>query len=230
MTFTEILAETRRISKQNSTSYPTSEIVTSANRAQERVTGLIREAQNRWQWDDSTYADLSIATTTLVDNQQDYELDPTHYRIQRVELKDQDGNWNKLDSLDQADVYNQSLTDFLKTAGLPKYYDKVGNSIFLYPKPAAANVTETAGLKVFYERGPDYFETTDTSKTPGFNTLFHSLIPLWCAYDFAFINSMPIADSIIGRITLMEEDLKTYYSLRDEDDRIGLKVRRYNFR
>lgn len=222
MTFTEILAEARRLAKQTSTSYPTSEVTTSANRALERVTSLIRDAEGRWQWDDSNNSDFPFATTAITTDIQDYSLDPSHYRIERMEIKDTEGNWHKLDSIDTADVYDQSLTDFLKTSGLPKYYDKVGNSVLLYPKP---NYTQAASLKVFYERGPDYFETTDTTKTPGFNTLFHSLVPLWAAYDFAFINQLPTAKSIADRIALMEDDLKDYYSLRDKDDRIQLRSR-----
>ena len=230
MTFTEILAEARRIAKATSISYPTTEITTSSNRALERATALIRDAQNRWQWDDSDYTDFPRATRDIVDQQQDYELDPTHYRIERVEIRDIDGNWHKVDPIDEVDVYNQSLTDFLPTAGLPRYYDKVGNSILLYPKPSTANVTENEGLKVFYQRGPDYFTTSDTTKAPGFNPLFHSLIPLWCAYDYAFVNSLPSMGAIRERITLMEEDLKTHYALRDIDDPIRLETRKYNFR
>ena len=227
MQYTDIQTESRRIVKANSVSFPVSDITTSSNRALERVTGLIRQAQGRWQWDDSNNPDYAIATTLLVADQQDYELDPTHYQIERVEVKDQDGNWSKLESIDQADLYNTSLTDFLKTAGSPQYYDKVGNSIFLYPKP---NYGQTASLKVFYERGPDYFETTDTTKQPGFNPLFHSLIPLWNAYDYAFINTLPILGSISERISLMEDDLKAYYSLRDKDEHLRLSTRRINYR
>jgi len=227
MQYTDIQTESRRIVKANSVSFSVSDITTSSNRALERVTGLIRQAQGRWQWDDSNNPDYAIATTLLVADQQDYELDPTHYQIERVEVKDQDGNWSKLESIDQADLYNTSLTDFLKTAGSPQYYDKVGNSIFLYPKP---NYGQTASLKVFYERGPDYFETTDTTKQPGFNPLFHSLIPLWNAYDYAFINALPILGSISERISLMEDDLKAYYSLRDKDEHLRLSTRRINYR
>lgn len=236
MTYTEILTDVRRLTKTNTTSYPTSEITDSANRALEHVTHLIREAEGRWQWDDSNNTDFPFATTTLVttvgSEQQDYSLDATHYRMERVEVKDADGNWHKLKPIDQADVYDQSLTDFLKTAGLPLYYDKVGNSILLYPKPLATAVTETAGLKVFYERGPSYFATSDTTKTPGFNPLFHRLIPLWGAYDYAFINSLANAGQFRSEILAMERELSEYYSLRDKDERIQLsaKTRHYNFR
>lgn len=227
MTFTEITTEARRFSKSSSSSYPIAEVTASANKALNRVTALIREAQARWQWDDASNSDFPFATTALVDGQQDYSLDPTHYRIERVEVMDQDNNWTKLFPIDQADIYNQAITDFESQGGVPLYYDKVGNSILLYPQP---NYSQAASLKVFYERGPDYFTTSDTTKEPGFNPLFHSLISLWSAYDYAFINQLPISNLLRSEIAIMEGDMKDYYTLRDEDDRIQLRPRHRSYR
>lgn len=227
MTFTEILTEARRLVKADSTSYPTSEITASANRAYDRVVALIREAEGRWQWDDTNNTDLPIATTALTDGQQDYALDPTHYEIERVEVQDEVGGWHKLMPIDHADVYDQSVTDFLATAGTPAHYDKIGNSILLYPTPS---YTQSASLKVWYKRGPSYFTTSDTTKTPGFNTLFHRLIPLHSAHDYAFINQLSVDSSLVSAIALMEDDLTNHYARRDRDDHIRLRPRVGNYR
>lgn len=227
MTFTEILSHARRWVGADSTSYSTADITDSANRALYRVVSLIRAAEGRWSWDDSNNTDLPIATTALVANQQDYNLDPTHYQIQRIEVKDEDGNWNKLDPIDYVDVYNQSLTDFQNTAGNPKYYDKVGNSIFLYPKPS---YSQNASLKCFYTRGPSYFTASDTTKTPGFNTIFHELIALWASYDYAAINQLAVKKDISEEIAIKEDKLSEYYSLRNKDEHIRLAARPYRFR
>jgi len=45
------------------------------------------------------------------------------------------------------------MSEFYETPGMPVYYDLVGRSVFLYPKPGANYVTETDGLKMyFYKR------------------------------------------------------------------------------
>ena len=227
MTFTEILTDARRFVGADSTSYTTADITVSANRALDRVVALIRAAEGRWQWDDSNNTDLPIATTALIADQQDYNLDPTHYQIQRIEVQDEDGNWRKLEPIDTTDIYNQSMTDFLKTPGTPKYYDKVGNSLFLYPKPS---YSQTASLKCFYTRGPSYFTTSDTTKTPGFNTIFHQLISLWASYDYAIINQMPVSKTIAEEIALKEDKLSEYYSLRNKDEHIKLAARPHRYR
>lgn len=227
MTFTEILTEARRLVKADSTSYPTAEITESANRACDRTVSLIRESEGRWQWDDTNNTDLPIATADLTDGQQDYSLDPTHYEMERVEVKDETGAWTKVQPIDQADLYDQAMSDFLTTEGVPQYYDKIGRSILLYPTPS---YTQADSLKVWYKRGPAYFTAGDTTKTPGFNGLFHRLVPLSCAYDYAFINQLSVATDLQNAVALMEQDLTNHYARRDRDDRVRLRPRVGNYR
>lgn len=198
-----------------------------------RVTSLILMADGRWQWDDTNKTDYPIATTDLVttpgSEQQDYTLDVTHLWILRVEIKDANGVWNLLHPIDQADLYDQSLTDFLKTAGMPLYYDKTATSIFLYPKPLAAAVTETAGLKVYFQRPPSYFTTADTTKVPGFNSLYHKLVALIACRDYALTKNFPNAQSFVDRVAQMEQDLSDNYALRNRDEKTSLTAKKYRF-
>lgn len=204
------------------------------NKALRRVAMLIMMASGRWQIDDKNFTTLPRAITNLVvttgSEQQDYELDVSHLVIERVEVMDQTGAWNKLKPIDQADIYDQSLTDFLKTAGMPTYYDKTGNSIILYPKPLATAVTATGGLKVFFERGPSFFTTTgNDTKSPGFSTLFHPLVAHIASRDYTLSRTMPVAKGISELVAVEEQDLSDHYSLRDRDDKGQLRARLYNF-
>jgi len=231
MTFTEILAESRRLTKTsgNTTSYSADDITVSANRALDRITAIIRDSEGRWQWDDTNYTDFPFATTALVADQQDYSLATPHHKIERVELKDSSGAWNKLVPIDQADLFDSSITDFLKTSGTPKYYDKIGTSVLLYPKPS---YSQAASLKVFHERGASYFTSSDTTKQPGFISTFHSLVPMWCAYDYALLNlSASFTKGLREEIALWEDWLKGYYAKRDKDEKITLSAKgaRYKF-
>lgn len=199
-----------------------------------RVTSLIMQSDGRWQWDDTNSTDYPIATTDLGTTagleQQDYPLGVSHLRILRVEVKDVAGNWNLLTPIDQTDISDQSLTDFLKTAGMPQYYDKTANSIFLYPKPLAAAVTTTGGLRVFCQRPPSYFVTTDTTKTPGLNQLYHKLPALIASRDYALAKDLPIAKGLSERVTIEEDSLAADYTLRNRDEKVGLKAKRFSFK
>jgi hypothetical protein len=227
MTFTQILAEARRLVKADSTSFTTADITVSANNAQDRVVALIREAEGRWQWDDGNQTDLPIATTPLVANQQDYTLDLTHLELERLERKDSDGYWAQLMPIDPADLYQQSETSFLMTAGVPAYYDKVGSTVKLYPKP---DYSQDASLKAYYKRGPEYFLVSDTTKAPGFASLFHRILPLYAAYDFALINQLPIMDDLEKEIFKLENGVVDHYARRDRDDKLQLRTNVHNYR
>jgi len=213
------------------------------NEALNSVASLIMQTDGRWQWDDNNNTDYPIATanlvTTLGSEQQDYSFPVTFLKILRVEVLDAAGNWNKLKPIDQADIYDQSLTDFLKTAGLPMYYDAQANSVFLYPKPLATSVTSTNGLKVWFQRPPSYFTSSDTTKVPGFNSLHHRLVALRAAKDYALANSLPVAGGVmrggfktglLAMIDEAEQRLIDDYTLREKDDHVRLSTKKYNFR
>lgn len=205
------------------------------NEALNRVTSLILRYDGRWQFDDTNNTDLPIGTTNLVttvgSEQQDYAISVSHLKILSVEIKDASGGWHTLQPIDQTDLYNTNITDFLSSPGLPQYYDKIGNSIFLYPKPLGTAVTSTAGLKVRYQRPPSYFTYTDTTKTPGFNSLYHVLVAMIACRDYALDKSLASANSLTERVKLLEESLGDSYAFRggDEKPSIRNKGRIHNF-
>lgn len=196
------------------------------NNAVNRVVSLIMQADQRWEWDDTNQTDFPIASASLVSGQQDYAFDVSHLKVERVELKDSAGNWNKLSPIDQADLYDQSLTTFLNTSGTPLYYDKLANSVFLYPKP---NYSQTLSLKVYFQRQPTYFLTTDTTKVAGFNSLYHRLMALMASRDYALMRAMVNGKALSDLVIQGETDLQDSYALRGKDDHIRLGVKRYLF-
>ena len=213
------------LTNTNSASFPSSDMAILATNAVERIVSLIRASDGRWQYDDTNQSDLPIATTTLTDSQQDYSLATAHLTIQRVEVKDSTGNWRKLTPMDQADVYDQSITDFMSGGGTPLYYDKFGSTIMLYPYP---DYTQATSLKVFFERGPVSVLTSDissTSTSPGFNSLYHDLVAYWVAYDFAMAKGLPNANQFMVEIQRKEEALKEDYALRSADEHLRLRAR-----
>lgn len=222
MTFTDICTKVYFLTSTNSVSFPIAPLTVEANNALDRVVSLILQADTRWQFDDTNNTDLPIGTTGLTTDQQDYTLATTHLEIIRVEVQDTQSNWIKLVPIDQADLYDQSLTDYLKASGVPAYYDKIGASVFLYPKP---NYTQSASLKLYFKRGPSYFIVSDTTKTPGFNSLFHDLVAYWTAYNFAVANGKSNAGALMSAIQMREQALLDEYSLRDKDDHLSITAR-----
>lgn len=221
-----IVEEARWLVGANSTSYPINDLTRNVNRWFDRAVSLIFRSGGRWQFDDSNYTDLPVATTGLVSAQQDYTLEVSHLRIERVEIKDESGNWSKLMPFDKKDV-DGALDEFEKTDGLPRYYDVVGNSIFLYPAP---DYTQASSLKVHFQRKGSYFSTSDTTKVPGFAEIFHRYLSLGAAYDYALKNNVANRNQLREEISGMEGEIKGFYALRQPDEHIKLSVKKINYK
>jgi len=207
------------------------------NTAQDRAVALIMQADNQWQWDDSNYNDYPIATTDLDATQgaqqQDYTLNVSHEFVYRIEVKNNDGNYERMEKIDQSDVRGQALEEFLSDAGMPKYYDLVANSIFLYPKPKKDSVTEQNGLKVYFQRNAERFKTSDTSKSPGIPSTFHTYLSTYASWRYAQANSLENADELNKLVNEYEEQIQSFFFNRNGDDNASLTngaIRRTSFR
>lgn len=215
------------IDSSDTTTYPIKDITRNANLALDRVVALIQRADNVWEWDDTNNTDLPIATTTLVAEQQDYSLSVTHLKLKEVRVKDGAGNYHVLAPITRHELSDAQLT---ATSGMPAYYDVLGNSLFLYPKPAATAVTTSAGLELQFQRGASYFAYTDTTKTPGFATQFHRLISLYAALDYCQVNDLDKrVAKIMAVLSKMEADCIDFYSQRDADMKVSLKTQRDDY-
>lgn len=211
-----------RLDASDTTLYPLADIARNANMGLDRVTALIQEHDNTFEWDDFNNTDLPIATADLVSGQQDYPLELSHLKILRVRAKDQQGNWVTLDPVSR----HQLTDDQLAATGTPWGYDKFANSIFLVGTP---NYGSTGGLELQFQRGASFFDNSDTSKKPGFAAQFHRLISLYAALDYCDIHLPDQAKKIRARIgnppdtdlgikgSGLEGDLAAFYSDRDRD-------------
>lgn len=231
MTITDIISKAYFLTKTNSSSFPAADMLIAVNNAYDRVVSLILQADGRWQWDDTNNTDFPIATASLVSGQNDYLLASTHLRILDVEVKDNGGTtFRKLDPIDYDDLNGTPPETYYATSGSPTAYDKLATSVIIWPAP---NYSQAASLKVKFQRGPASFssaEVTTGTKQPGFNSLYHDLIPLWVAYNYAISNSLQNANLLMAEIQRKEAALREDYGKRDKDDVQTMTMRSINFR
>ena len=186
------------------------------------VARLIWESQNGWQYDDSNATTLPLAKTTLVHNQQDYSIPPTAQRLEGVIVKDSAGNWVKLKPFDIHDV-DIALPEYFEQAGMPLYYNMVGRSVELYPKPSSAYVTLASGIGVYVSRDVTEFAVTATSSSPGFPVAFHRILSLGMAMDF--VNDPQHKQSLAVQKDRLEKGLTRFYSKRSVESKQQIKPR-----
>jgi hypothetical protein len=58
------------------------------------------------------------------------------------------------------------------------------------------------------------FTSADTTKEPGFNSLYHDLVPLWVSYNYAIANGQPTANQYFAEIQRKEDALQKDYAYR----------------
>lgn len=194
------------------------------NRGMDRGVQLIERADGRWQWDDTNQTDYPIATTNLVSGQRDYTFATSHIEIIKVEIKDESGNWTYLTPIDIKDQ-TYPLEETYEDDAQPRFYDKLANSLFLYPSP---NYNSTNGLKIFYKRGPSYFTTSDTTKTPGLNPLFNVYPAIYACRDYAVEQRLTVAGDMQALLGQMESDMIDSYARRGLDERGKIRIRANN--
>jgi len=218
--------------KTNTTTYPLKDKARNVNRWLDFVVGVLLTSDNRWQWDDTNNASAPIQTINLVDGTDNYAIpDTTYLRIERVEVLDQNNRYQFIRPIDKRDVRSQSMTEFQSTDGMPRFYDKVGGFVFLYPTPSASFVTPTAGLKIYFQRGASQFASTDTTKVPGFAEPFHRILSLGAAMDYAMINDYPTTKIALfqKQIDVLTLKMIEFYQSRNRDQKTQMRVRKTNY-
>lgn len=215
----------------NATSYPIADLTRNCNTALDNAVTLILGADSRWQFDSTNATDLPIGTTSLIAGQQDYSFDEEYLVIKSIECSDSSGHWTKLIPIDNYDE-EVALSEFQTTNGVPKYYDKMGESILLYPAPNYSidiDDTPEGGLRAYFQRKIDYFNTTDTTKEPGFAKHLHKYVSLFASYVFCAAKDLPKQSELKSRLEFYEGNtlrggndagaIATFYAYRELDFR-----------
>jgi hypothetical protein len=212
MNLSEIKLDTYFLSNTISASYASASLLRNINLAYQDICRIIWESASDWDFDDSNATDLPIAKTTLVNAQQDYTLPSTAQRIKRIEVEDTNSNWLKVDPIDQSQI-DVALPEFKEGYGVPKYYDLIGRSLFLYPTPTSAYCTLASGLAVYFDRSITEFSATPVTASPGFAIPFHRYLSISAALDI--VEDQTKRDRLLFMRKRIEEGLVKFYSKRD---------------
>lgn len=223
MNITQIKQQVYFDTGSTSATYPDADMIRNINNAYQDVSRLIWTSAGGWQFDDSNSTTLPIARATMVHNQQDYSLPATTQRVEEVVVKDSNGDWSKLKPFDIHDT-EIAPEEYMETAGLPQYYDLIGRSIMLYPKPSSAYCTMASGLGVYISRDVTEFAVTaGTGSVPGFATPFHKILSYAAAIDFVQDNNEK--QILIQLKDRLEKNMIEFYSKRSVEKNPNIKPR-----
>ena len=196
------------------TEFPLTHITRYINEGYSRVANIIIQADGRMQWDDINHTDQPVSQTDIVENTVDYNVfqsAPSALQdwltIDKVEMLDSNGYGMEILPIDKKDL--TTYEEETRTPSTPYKYDFNGTSILLYPKP---NYSYTKGLVIYFHRAPSYFASTDTTKRPGFATIFHPYLSIYASHQW---NSIKKNDfNLQPQLDKIEREIGLFYSKR----------------
>lgn len=194
-----------------STTNEIKQITRAANKANRQVWSWIFESYG-FQYDDSNNSNLPVATTTLKANQQKYTLPSEALTVKALEYKNSNGDWQKLIPLTLEEINQKtSEKEFEDTPAEPRFYVPMSGIVKLYP---ASDTERSLGLRIQFDRGATTFNSTDTTKTPGFASEFHDAVAVGASYEIAKNHQLPQANALLGEWQDYERRIKGFYSER----------------
>ncbi len=174
------------------------------NEAFDRIMPLLLSYSDKLRWDDLNNADLPIGTVNMVSGQSDYSITADANSLNILNITDirvlngstatdyQTLQRMTMDDVRAVTAMSPNSTD----VGTPTHFLEMGNVVYLYPQP---NYSATNGIKVFFERDPAYFASTDTTKKAGIPRPFQGLLALYASYDWLVVNK-PANQMLVSRI------------------------------
>lgn len=203
------------------------------NLAWDEYLSIVFRADGRWQFDDSNHTDYPTITTNLVASQRSYSFTTDQQSnlvldVHKVAILPS-ATATLYEEIYPIDIQNTEALPIIASdtaTGVPYYYDKLANGIFLDPIPS---YNATNGLKIYINREPSYFVSTDTTKKPGCPGIHHRYFPLRAALDYARRNSLTVTNSLYAEVLRMEKMIEEYFSKRAQDERHVMTPKRTNY-
>lgn len=191
------------------------QITRAANEANKKIWSWIFQSYGGWQYDDSNYSNLPIATTTITADQAKYILPSEALSVKAVEYKNVGGDWVKMIPVSLPEI-NQfyAENEWNNESSEPVYYATVSDMIKLYPKP---DTTRADALRVQFDRGSVSFASTDIEQDPGFASEFHGAVAVGASYFIGINKTLPNWELIRSEWLDAEQRIKDYYIKRWEE-------------
>jgi len=231
MTIADINSEARLLTDTDTTSYTAANLLRRINAAYEQVVSWIINADGTWQFDDTNYSDHPRGTGTLVEGQEDYAFSSEYLQVESIEILDASSpaKYIRIKQLDHQNLGGLSPEEYFglesngnPKKGWPQAYDINGDTIRLYPAPAAANVTLAAGLRIWFKRTADLFtsdQVTTGTKEPGFASPYHIILAYMAAIPYCMAYKKDRIALYEKKVMDLKNEIIKHYSHRDRDSR-----------
>lgn len=184
----------------------------SVNAAFDELMPLVLSYCDHLRWEDTNHTDKPVATFNLVSGQADYKFTTDDNSLNVLNITGvrvyPSSSATEYEDLERMTLDDPNALDAISpnpsNTGIPSHFLEHGNTLYLYPEP---NYSSTSGVKVYFERDPSYFASTDTTKEPGIPRPFHALLPMIASHEWLTQNK-PENQMLITRLEAKIADAK----------------------
>lgn len=232
MLLNEVSQKITNLCNTDTNEYTNANRLIDINNAQDAIEAIILRSQDGWKFDDSNQGTDPILTINTVAGTQAYAYNASVLRIIKLEVSSDGTTYTTATSLDPRDLPDLSTTA-LYTASNPAY-TVIGSKIYLYPTPVGS---VTAGIKMTVGRLATAFTVTNLTTTvassmvsPGFDRIFHPMISLYCAKEWAMAKGLSNLNALKGEWNEMVAQIRDFYANKVNDRNIRITGKKTNFR
>lgn len=178
------------------------------------------QTQGEWNNDDHQATDYSLVENDLVADQRDYPYPAT---LRLLKVKRVDISYDGV-TFYRAQAYNTRNTSLTRealdnaTSPVAPLYEMVGNAFQIYPLPKES----TGEIRVEFDRYPELFEDTDTTKEPMLDPIFHELVAMGGSLRWAVSKRMEVAHDLKGLYDQGRLQMRDWYGSKNKDERLAI--------
>jgi hypothetical protein len=179
----------------------------------------IFESYGGWKFMDDNQSDVSsglpYADQTITSGTGLYSIPSAALVIDTIEVKYQSaGVLTKIYPLTHEQFIERGGDAAFSSNGTPIYYMLQGDVIRLLPTP---NYTLATAMRVYFQKTMTAFATSDTTATPGFASIFHPILSIGAALDYADPRLPAKVAGLTRAWSEMESRMRSFYAKRWRD-------------
>lgn len=179
----------------------------------------IFESYGGWKFMDDNQSDASsglpYADQTITSGTGLYSIPSAALAIDSIEVKYTSGGvLTKIYPLSHEEFMQRGGDSSWSSNGTPLYYMLQGDIIRLLPTP---NFTLATAMRVYFQKSMTAFTTSDSTATPGFASIFHHILSIGAALDYAQGRLPAKVPGLTSAYNEVEARMRSFYAKRWRD-------------
>ncbi len=220
MKLSDLIVDTLFLCNTTSGQYSEDDIKRNLNFYYDEAVLEIWKNEAMWKFDENGDY-LPIAWANIKKDTNDYQIPTDARKIEKAEIL-VNNMWKQLHAVNLQDIRSESK----EQTGTPNRYYINGRSVYLYPTPRE-DIEE--GLRLYVSKSVTALD--DSNDEPKIDREFHRYLSTGATMDWYFTRgNINKSREMERKLLAYKEEIRNFYTSRNEDKRSTLKVKLENYK